>query len=304
MPKVASLTVALVAALSLPAPGLPGTEFEPAAGGGTVASALPGERSARAASWLSVPFVDPAGDQTGAAGDITTSNVTNDPMGLITFDVDVPNLPSLSPNDFFELLVDTDLNAATGDPEALGAEILIQLNGTATGGTYAFGRWNGTSYTAFDPASEQVSWGSGPLIVVSRTDLGVTNAFNFVEDTVVVSGTTVAGLDLAPDTGSYNYMLTGLAPPPPPPDTVPPNTRIVGGPAASTRRRTAGFRFASTEAGSRFQCKLDRRAWRACASPARFRNLAFGRHVFRVRAIDAAGNLDSTPAARSWRVRR
>jgi hypothetical protein len=126
-------------------------------------------------------------------------------------------------------------------------------------------------YTVFDPASEQVGWASVPLIVVGRTDLGVTSAFNFLEDTLVLSGATVTGVDLAPDTGSYNYTLTGLAPPPAPPDTTPPNTRITSAPARVARAARATFGFRSTERGSTFLCRLDRRAWRRCTSPTTFR---------------------------------
>ena len=105
----------------------------------------------------------------------------------------------------------------------------------------------------------------------------------------------------------------GTTPPPPPPppgggytgpDTRAPNTYIHGGPGRVTRARTASFHVASTEAGSRFQCKLDGAAWRGCRASLTLRRLRVGLHTFRARAIDAAGNVDRTPAAKTWRVRR
>jgi hypothetical protein len=101
------------------------------------------------------------------------------------------------------------------------------------------------------------------------------------------------------------------APQPPPPapgpqvtrDTTPPNTRLTAAPARRTRVRRARFRFTATESGSSFQCKLDRRRWTSCRSPQAYRRLTKGLHVFRVRARDAAGNADPTPATRSWRIR-
>lgn len=84
-------------------------------------------------------------------------------------------------------------------------------------------------------------------------------------------------------------------------DTVAPQTTITKKPAKVITKRRARFAFTSSETGSTFQCRLDSRAWRACASPKVVR-VKKGRHVFRVRAIDAAGNVDATPAV--YRFRR
>ena len=86
-------------------------------------------------------------------------------------------------------------------------------------------------------------------------------------------------------------------------DTVPPDTAIVSGPSGAINRQTARFRFdALGEAAASFECKLDGRPWRGCGSPAAYRGLDRGRHRFRVRAIDVAGNRDPTPASRRFRV--
>lgn len=88
----------------------------------------------------------------------------------------------------------------------------------------------------------------------------------------------------------------------PPRDTVAPQTTISSGPSGKTGAEKATFRFRSSEAGSTFQCKLDAKPWSSCRSPKAYRNLKDGRHIFKVRARDAAGNVDPTPAKRSWRV--
>jgi hypothetical protein len=85
-------------------------------------------------------------------------------------------------------------------------------------------------------------------------------------------------------------------------DSIAPRTRIVRKPAKRTRRRSARFAFRSSDSGSRFVCRLDRRAARPCASPKRYRNLRSGRHVFRVWAIDRSGNRDLTPARYRWTI--
>ena len=87
-------------------------------------------------------------------------------------------------------------------------------------------------------------------------------------------------------------------------DLTRPNTTITGRPPASTRSRSATFRFTSNEAGSKFQCRHMSGPWTACSSPKTYRGLGVGMHTFRVRAIDAAGNMDSTAAVDTWRVLR
>jgi hypothetical protein len=85
-------------------------------------------------------------------------------------------------------------------------------------------------------------------------------------------------------------------------DCLSPETGIVRGPKRKTRKHRAPFEFTSTEAGS-FQCSLDEKPFASCVSPHLYRKLRTGKHVFNVRAIDLAGNLDASPATRMWRIR-
>jgi hypothetical protein len=85
-------------------------------------------------------------------------------------------------------------------------------------------------------------------------------------------------------------------------DKTAPQTTILKGPKARSHKRTAKFKFASSEAGSIFECKLDKKKFKPCRSPKKYRRLKPGKHVFQVRAIDAAGNRDKTPATRRFRV--
>ena len=56
--------------------------------------------------------------------------------------------------------------------------------------------------------------------------------------------------------------------------------------------------------GGSFECRLDNTAPSpACSSPKAYSGLAEGAHTFEVRAIDAAGNVDPTPATRSFHRR-
>jgi hypothetical protein len=82
----------------------------------------------------------------------------------------------------------------------------------------------------------------------------------------------------------------------------PPQTTISSGPGKKLADGIAKFRFRSSEGGSRFLCKFDRHKTADCNSPKTYKHLKAGRHVFRVWAIDAAGNQDPTPAKRRFRA--
>jgi Bacterial Ig domain len=85
-------------------------------------------------------------------------------------------------------------------------------------------------------------------------------------------------------------------------DTRAPETTIDAGPAGATGDTTPTFEFSASETGSSFECSVDGGAFAPCSSPYTTPLLADGAHTFAVRAIDAAGNSDQSPAARSFTV--
>ncbi len=98
---------------------------------------------------------------------------------------------------------------------------------------------------------------------------------------------------------------------PPPVDITPPNTTIdaaVDGNSAAianggvTASNAATFTFSGTDdvGVTSFECRLDAGAYTPCTSPANHSALAVGSHQFQVRAKDAAGNTDATPATWDW----
>ncbi|HYH58386.1 MAG TPA: S8 family serine peptidase [Thermoleophilaceae bacterium] len=84
-------------------------------------------------------------------------------------------------------------------------------------------------------------------------------------------------------------------------DATPPDTAIVSAPASTTGASSAGFEF-SAEPGARFECRLDGAAWSGCGPALELTGVGHGRHTLRVRAIDAAGNVDPSPAAHTWSI--
>jgi hypothetical protein len=81
-------------------------------------------------------------------------------------------------------------------------------------------------------------------------------------------------------------------------DTTPPETTIASGPSegSTVTSSDASFAFSSSESGSSFECSLDDSAFASCSFPKSYANLSEGSHTFAVRATDAPGNTDATPA--------
>jgi len=82
------------------------------------------------------------------------------------------------------------------------------------------------------------------------------------------------------------------------------DTTIKSGPAGTrgVRPEDVVFTFSSTQAESSFECKVDGASYASCNSPKAYPGLAESTHTFQVRAKDAAGKYDQTPAKRTFRV--
>ncbi|HZH14193.1 MAG TPA: Ig-like domain-containing protein [Archangium sp.] len=85
-------------------------------------------------------------------------------------------------------------------------------------------------------------------------------------------------------------------------DTGAPDTSIVSGPSGFTRERNPAFEFSSTEPGVTYECSLNGAEFTTCPSPFTLRELAEDGYTLQVRARDAAGNVDESPATRTFRV--
>ena len=100
------------------------------------------------------------------------------------------------------------------------------------------------------------------------------------------------GLAFPTFTGDVTVTVDGTAP----------ETTITANPPLITNQTSASFTFTSSEAGSTFQCSLDNPTTFGPCPPGGYTGLSQGQHTFRVRATDAAGNTDATPAAYMWIV--
>ena len=170
----------------------------------------------------STTYTDSSGENP-AAPDITTLVVSNNDAGVISFRINIPNRPTLGQDMLILVFVDTDNNPATGDPESLGTDYVIQI----FGGEAALFRWDGTDFTRRpgDPASTSLifAYQGGVTITISAAELGNTQRFGFA--TIVISGIVIdpttgdsdftnAVSDVAPAAGSGLYIYEVKITPP------------------------------------------------------------------------------------------
>jgi hypothetical protein len=160
----------------------------------------------------STSYQDSSGEDP-AAPDITTIVVSNNDAGMITFRINVPNRPQLTPDIAVFMFIDSDASQATGDPDNLGAEYIIQL----VQGEVILFKWDGSDYPlSSTQASLTHSWSGGATIRISASDLGNTRRFGF--DANVLSGLVFdpvtgeldaanAKRDSAPTFGFYSYQV-------------------------------------------------------------------------------------------------
>ena len=155
-------------------------------------------------------------------------------------------------------------------------------------------------YDVFENAGNEVNKAVMEPISVTVKDNNLDINFLHVKENPAVKGIEVLAKDGA--TTPPPEPPEPPKPPEQPEDTAAPNTKITGGPKGFVRSRTASFAFKSSENGSTFECRLDRRAFAPCSSPKVYRKLSDGRHAFWVRATDSAGNTDKSAARRVWRI--
>jgi autotransporter-associated beta strand protein len=201
----------------------------------------------------------------------------------------------------------------------------LKASGTTTSGTIATVSGKGLTtaadsplqFTAFNGATAPLTiQGSGTVTVASGNPVTVntTSALGIGDYTLIAKGATgtvagtaptaltIGGSGLAAGTaGSLVIMGSQLVLHVAAGDTTPPDTSFVMTEPDPTNDATGDFTFSSTEAGT-FECSVDGGAFAACPTPFATASLADGPHTLAVRAIDAALNIDPTPASYMWTV--
>ena len=279
-------------------------------GGGTTQtwafSATDSPGSGIASVQCSVAATGSAASYGPCSGGNSSHSVTNQPGGSYTFSVRATDNAGRQTVATRSFAIDTapPETTITGGP----AEGSSQASNSATF-TFASSEANSTFVCRVYAAGT-----TGPSFEACSGD-GSHTAAGLSPGTYVFQVRATDGLGNV-DASPASRTFTVAAPPPAggngtggtgggttPRDTTPPDTEIDSGPKRKTTdKKKAKFVFSATEAGSSFECKLDKGGFEPCASPAKFK-VKLGKHKLQVRAIDAAGNADPSPATYSWKAK-
>lgn len=155
--------------------------------------------------------------------------------------------------------------------------------------------WLGATRSVNNTISPTTSNGNSQSVVTLDSDANL--AANRTYQVMIVGGSSgvkdVNGNALSANKSWTFKTVT------PPETTIDPTT----GPTGTVASDSARFAFSSSKPNSTFKCSLDSSTFADCTSPKDYPGpLSQGNHTFRVRAIDALGIQDPTPASRSWTV--
>jgi hypothetical protein len=202
------------------------------------------------------------------------------------------------------------------DPESPGAATSIRVLGTEPVGEATIKLYSSSNCTGEPVATGTAAQLEDPGIPVSVAPGSVTTFRAIAEAEGFVSPCSgeVTYRQLSEESeeeeggGLVIQKPQAKAPPPPGPlvliPHVVPQTRITFGPAFKTRIRRPVFRFTDTtgQQDTRFVCKVDRAAWKSCSSPHKLPKMSRGKHVFRVKGVNAVGVGEAKPTKRAFKL--
>jgi hypothetical protein len=176
-----------------------------------------------------------------------------------------------------------------GDFQWIRRSVAVDLNGD--GVTDIFGTGDGTKFA--NPTNTVAYWATRDRQVIGGGEIATSD----LPDSPAAGDLDGDGKPdgLASITGGRLAVFINLGAP---------DTGFTSGPPpfGYSTSRDVTFGFASSPAGSTFECSLDGAPFTACTSPLTLSNLSDGKHAFAVRARDAADDVDPSPATREFTV--
>ena len=169
-------------------------------------------------------------------------------------------------------------------PDRVANDNLPEIRGVAAAGTMV------TLYAGAGCGGAALATGSAATYAASGLTVAV--ADNTVTTFTATATDPASGLTSRCSASAGTYVE----------DSAAPETMIIRGPGGSGDDDAPVASFASTDPGAAFSCRLNGGSFARCISPQQLPILARGANTFEVRATDAAGNTDATPAVSAFTV--
>lgn len=194
----------------------------------------------------------------------------------------------------------------TGSPVNFDATGSTDSDGTIARYDWDFGDGTVLADGGPTPSHDYAQPGAYQVKVTLTDNEGCSTAFTYTGQTALCNGSAVAS-----QAQSIQISVDEKPVDATPPDTmIRLNTAVTKGPRRAAHKRRVKFKFRADEPGATFECALQGPGgvgdlladFEPCSSPKRYKRLEPGSYTFRVRAIDAAGNADQTPAKFDFRL--
>jgi hypothetical protein len=159
----------------------------------------------------STTYQDSTGEDPNSL-DISTVTVSNDDSGLVTWDIKFANRSPDPSKDTVFVVLNTDQNESTGNPDTDGADWALVWEGET-----ALLQWNGSDFVLAPSMTSVVSMaGPNELILKANTsEFGKPTSFNFYVKTYLPNPGDPNGeySDWAPAFGQWTYTVKLYVPP-------------------------------------------------------------------------------------------
>jgi predicted outer membrane repeat protein len=237
---------------------------------------------------------------------VYASRPSTDPAIQLKSTLIADNTAAAAPDD---LLVGAPTGVSPGGTVAAGFSLIEN-----PGATVIVGDPVGTNITGVDPQLSPLGNNGGPTatqaLAPTSAAVDVSQANGFATDQrglarTVDSKATNSTLSDGTDVGAYEVQEASA---PGDDDVTRPKTKITKAPKKLNAKKngaTAKIKFKGTDdrpGHLTFECSVDGGKFDKCKSPLKLK-LAKGKHKFEVRAVDAAGNKDKTPAKATIKVK-
>jgi hypothetical protein len=210
---------------------------------------------------------------------------------------------SFTPPTVKNTIFSQNTSAVAGTENCAGSNPALPISNIDSGTSCAMGTTNGNQENV-SPAALALGLLANNGGFTETRALGAGSAAIGTGDLTTCTTSPVSSKDqrgtTRPQQGTCEVGAFEFVPAPVLPDLLAPNTLISKGPKKRTPKAKAKFLFSSSEVGSRFTCKLDKKPAASCTSPKTFK-VKVGKHKVLIQAIDAAGNADASPASFKWR---